>query len=308
MTKPGKYALIGGGIAAAAGLGYWIWKRKGSSSPAPAMVATKTAGFGAADPIAKGKWIYPVPIYDGIYPEINAPFSEPRPSNPGQQTVHTGVDIDYLNKAKKSWFAVPWSSPTPASIAWIPPLTPALAAGDGEVFITMTPGTKRKYPPCTSSGNVIAIDHGNGVITYYLHLSDTFVKKGDKVVAGQPLGIISNDPGRPGCKQCGILKSCPTDTKEKFDQPEGGLIHLHFEVHLDNGKTTIDPNRLLKKATFLDTPNDVTGAYAAYIASKPMSGKSFAQQFTTKSQETAAGFGAVIHVLAGATSSFQRIK
>ena len=37
-------------------------------------------------------------------------------------------------------------------------------------------------------GNIVEIDHGNGIIGYYQSLSDVAVKKGDPVVQGQTLG------------------------------------------------------------------------------------------------------------------------
>lgn len=57
-----------------------------------------------------------------------------------------------------------------------------------------------------SFGNVIEIDHGNGLLTLYAHLSAFKIKKGDKVTRGQVIGLVGNT---------GLSKG----------------PHLHYEVH-----------------------------------------------------------------------------
>jgi murein DD-endopeptidase MepM/ murein hydrolase activator NlpD len=42
------------------------------------------------------------------------------------------------------------------------------------------------------AGNYIAINHGNGMITRYLHLSKMYVKTGQKVSVGQLIGEVGN--------------------------------------------------------------------------------------------------------------------
>jgi murein DD-endopeptidase MepM/ murein hydrolase activator NlpD len=39
-------------------------------------------------------------------------------------------------------------------------------------------------------GNTVGLDHGQGVVSIYLHLSKIYVKEGDFVTAGQPIGAI----------------------------------------------------------------------------------------------------------------------
>ena len=39
------------------------------------------------------------------------------------------------------------------------------------------------------AGNSVYIDHGNGVVTMYFHLSKPIVKQGDKVQRGQAIGL-----------------------------------------------------------------------------------------------------------------------
>jgi len=40
------------------------------------------------------------------------------------------------------------------------------------------------------AGNVVYIDHGDGVVTAYFHLSKTLVQKGDTVSRGQEIGLV----------------------------------------------------------------------------------------------------------------------
>jgi murein DD-endopeptidase MepM/ murein hydrolase activator NlpD len=41
-------------------------------------------------------------------------------------------------------------------------------------------------------GNMLRIDHGNGISTYYGHLSKITVKNGARVTRGQVIGQIGN--------------------------------------------------------------------------------------------------------------------
>lgn len=63
-------------------------------------------------------------------------------------------------------------------------------------------------------GNVIEIDHGNGIVTLYAHNKTLYVKKGDTVTRGQPISFMGNTGRVHG--------------------PTG--IHLHFEVHVNGVK------------------------------------------------------------------------
>ena len=65
-----------------------------------------------------------------------------------------------------------------------------------------------------AAGNWIAIDHGNGVVTKYLHHSEVYVEEGDQVEKGQQIGL-SGSTGRSTGN------------------------HLHFQIEI-NG-TAVDP-------------------------------------------------------------------
>lgn len=61
--------------------------------------------------------------------------------------------------------------------------TPVVASGDGKV----THSTYNKF-----NGNYVFIQHGNGIITKYLHFSKRAVKKGQRVKQGQVIGYVGS--------------------------------------------------------------------------------------------------------------------
>jgi murein DD-endopeptidase MepM/ murein hydrolase activator NlpD len=75
----------------------------------------------------------------------------------GRSALHTGMDFE-------------------AS-----PGTPIVAAAGGVVV------TQELHP---AYGNMVEIDHGNGLITRYAHASKVFVKQGDVVKRGQPIAAV----------------------------------------------------------------------------------------------------------------------
>jgi murein DD-endopeptidase MepM/ murein hydrolase activator NlpD len=64
--------------------------------------------------------------------------------------------------------------------------TPIHATNNGTVILAR---------PLYFEGNCVMVDHGQGLLTMYLHLSEIKVKEGDKVQAGQLLGL-SGGTGR----------------------------------------------------------------------------------------------------------------
>jgi|YNPNPStandDraft_1061719.scaffolds.fasta_scaffold00228_20 murein DD-endopeptidase MepM/ murein hydrolase activator NlpD len=87
------------------------------------------------------------------------------------------------------------------------PGTPVIAPADG---VVVEVGTDHDY------GEIIRLDHGLGYRTFYAHLSETVVKKGQRVHRGQMIGKVGNTGRSTG-------------------------PHLHYEVHL-NG-TAANPLR-----------------------------------------------------------------
>jgi murein DD-endopeptidase MepM/ murein hydrolase activator NlpD len=68
----------------------------------------------------------------------------------------------------------------------VPPGTPVSAANTGTVLLAS---------PLYFEGNCVVLDHGQGLLTLYLHLSDIKVKPGDRVKSGQEIGL-SGGSGR----------------------------------------------------------------------------------------------------------------
>ena len=92
------------------------------------------------------------------------------------------------------------------------PGTPVLAAGNGVVVFA---GRQGGY------GNVIFVDHGNGVVTRYAHLRRIETKKDAVVTAGMRIGQVGSTGRTTG-------------------------PHLHFEVRLEG--RDVDPNTALAVA------------------------------------------------------------
>ncbi|KKK59814.1 hypothetical protein LCGC14_3030600, partial [marine sediment metagenome] len=97
------------------------------------------------------------PLASGIVPGGAGVFGTPRD---GGSRTHQGIDL-----------GAPMNTP----------------------FITMAPGTVIRAEPSRGvGGNVITIDHGNGIQTEYFHIAENgfLVKPGDFVAAGQNIGLV----------------------------------------------------------------------------------------------------------------------
>ncbi len=105
------------------------------------------------------------------------------------------------------------------------PGTPILAAAGGVVVV-------QEYH--AAYGNMVEIDHGNGLVTRYAHALTTAVKKGDLIKRGQKIATVGSTGRSTG-------------------------PHLHFEVLADGtpqdpqkflttGGTVLPPSQVLAKA------------------------------------------------------------
>jgi murein DD-endopeptidase MepM/ murein hydrolase activator NlpD len=90
---------------------------------------------------------------------------------------------------------------------------PIAAAAPGRVILA-----NWLVPGCTTclSGQTVEIDHGNGLLTFYGHMSHIWVDKGQYVYRGQVLGISGMTGTATG-------------------------PHLHFGVYRTNGGGPVDP-------------------------------------------------------------------
>ncbi|MBT8099495.1 MAG: peptidoglycan DD-metalloendopeptidase family protein [Gammaproteobacteria bacterium] len=93
-----------------------------------------------------------------------------------------------------------------------------IAAGEGTAIIAPRPGVVTATGDYFFNGNTIIVDHGQGLVTLYCHLSEIAVNEGDELGTGEKLGAVGSTGRVTG-------------------------PHLHFGVYL-NG-TAIDPAILL---------------------------------------------------------------
>ena len=91
-----------------------------------------------------------------------------------------------------------------------------LAAPDGTPIVAAGAGVVVDAGPAEGYGNAVLIDHGNGFLTHYGHLSKISVPVGQHVTAGQQIGNEGSTGHSTG-------------------------PHLHFEVHQGYYKNPIEP-------------------------------------------------------------------
>jgi murein DD-endopeptidase MepM/ murein hydrolase activator NlpD len=149
------------------------------------------------------------------YPQIKVEltvekkFTEPSPEQQAQAAEGVKIKQDYLNRVTpaREWdgnFAAPADaaisdvfgsqrifngkaqSPHQGLDFRVPTGTPVAAMNDGTVLLAR---------PLYFEGNFVVIDHGQGLLTLYLHLSEFKVKEGDTVKRGQEIGL-SGGTGR----------------------------------------------------------------------------------------------------------------
>lgn len=125
-----------------------------------------------------------IKLADGL---ITSPFGYRKSPFTGEYEFHKGIDIG-------------------AS-----PGTPILAAIDGVVTVSKGEG---------DLGNVLVIDHGQGMISRYAHIEKALKYAGDRVKAGETIALVGNSGKSTG-------------------------PHLHFEIRI-NG-VPINPDKYLSR-------------------------------------------------------------
>lgn len=149
------------------------------------------------------------------YPQIKVAltvgkkFTEPTPEQLKQSDESKKVKEDYLNRVTpdREWNGK-FSAPADAAISdvfgsqrvfngkarsphqgldfRVPTGTPVTAMNDGTVLLAR---------PLYYEGGFVVIDHGQGLLTLYMHLSEFKVKEGDTVKRGQEIAL-SGETGR----------------------------------------------------------------------------------------------------------------
>jgi murein DD-endopeptidase MepM/ murein hydrolase activator NlpD len=151
----------------------------------------------------------------GTYPKIKvnlsveSKFTEPSPEQLKQIEEGQQIKKDYMNRvtADREWegqFTAPaeaaisdvfgserifngkTSSPHLGLDFRVPSGTPVAAMNDGTVLLAR---------PLFFEGNFVVIDHGQGLLTLYLHLSEFKVNEGEHIKRGQEIGL-SGGTGR----------------------------------------------------------------------------------------------------------------
>jgi murein DD-endopeptidase MepM/ murein hydrolase activator NlpD len=154
-------------------------------------------------------------VFRANYPKIKVPlavekkFTEPSPQQQTQIAESLKVKQEYLGRvtADREWrgnFTAPVDAPTSDvygsqrifnGVAQrehqgldyrVPTGTPVAAVNDGTILLA-----RFLY----FEGNCVVIDHGQGLLTLYFHLSEIKVREGDSVKRGQDIGL-SGGTGR----------------------------------------------------------------------------------------------------------------
>lgn len=194
------WSLIAGGALAAY---LWTGRRR---SPRPALA---------------GRWVWPVPTWQGRRPVVSSGFNSPRPGLPR----HGGVDIMFPRFPNDSFAP---GTPNGSKHHVMPDGVLVLAASDGVIWSAMP----------TPRGHAVVIDHGpRKAATFYAHLEKLLVPQatpghgGQRVRAGEPIGTIGFSP---------------LDSER--------LRHLHFELWLGGPSDRIDPEAIMRTWPVLDEP------------------------------------------------------
>lgn len=207
-------------------------KRARPADEVPVDELPMIAPSAEAPPPPSGRWVFPVPRWQGRDPVVSDGYGSPRlGSNRGG--IHRGADIMFRRRSATELIDVfPPSTkeaPSPHTrMHFVPPGTLVLAAGDGEIWSA----------GWTPRGYSVVLNHGRPWATYYTHLASLRVgetKRGgskQRVRAGQPLGVIGADP-----------------------KDARGVAHLHFELwHGGAGLAAIDPVPYLRRWLVVDAP------------------------------------------------------
>lgn len=156
-----------------------------------------------------------ITVYRGKYPKIEvklsveSKFTEPTPEQQKQIEEAQQIKKDYLNRITpdREWSGQ-FTAPAQAAISDVfgserifngktssPHLGLDFRVPSGTPIQAMNDGTVLLARPLYFEGNFVAIDHGQGVLTLYMHLSEFKVNEGEKIKRGQIIGL-SGGTGR----------------------------------------------------------------------------------------------------------------
>jgi len=141
--------------------------------------------------------------------EVEKKFTEPNPEQQAQIAESVKVKQDYLNRVTpdRQWegnFTAPADAPTSDvfgsqrifnGVAQTEHQGLDLRVPKGTPVAAMNRGTILLARFLYFEGNCVVIDHGQGLLTLYFHLSEFKVREGDSVKRGQIIGL-SGGTGR----------------------------------------------------------------------------------------------------------------
>jgi murein DD-endopeptidase MepM/ murein hydrolase activator NlpD len=151
----------------------------------------------------------------GKYPKVKVAlsvegkFTEPSPEQQKQIEESQQIKKDYLNRVtqEREWSGE-FTAPAEAAISDVfgsvrifngktssPHLGLDFRVPSGTPVAAMNEGTVLLARPLYFEGNFVVLDHGQGLLTLYLHLSEFKVKEGEQVKRGQIIGL-SGGTGR----------------------------------------------------------------------------------------------------------------
>ena len=184
-------------IAGAGAIAWYAWSRRARHAVTPALIGP-----------LPGRWVWPVPRWNGRAPVISDGFGSRRSGG----IRHGGVDVMFARLPSDAFKP---GTPNGSTHFVMPDQLDAVAASDGMVWSASQ----------TARGFAVVIGHAPvaKVMTFYTHLEKLFVAKGDHVRAGQPIGIIGADPLDPE-----------------------HVKHLHFELWLGGPSNRLDPAPLMR--------------------------------------------------------------
>jgi murein DD-endopeptidase MepM/ murein hydrolase activator NlpD len=154
-------------------------------------------------------------IARGTYPKIKVAlsvegkFTEPTPEQQKQIAEGQQIKKDYLSRVtpEREWSGS-FAAPVDAAISDVfgserifngktssPHLGLDFRVPSGTPVAAMNEGTVLLARPLYFEGNFVVVDHGQGLLTLYLHLSEFKVKEGEQVKRGQIIGL-SGGTGR----------------------------------------------------------------------------------------------------------------
>ncbi len=229
--------LVGGSAAAA----YLWWRDKDPSAPPRPASASSSPSASSPPPrsalVLPGRWVWPVAKWNDRRPVISDGVGSPRPGG----RIHQGVDVMFRRVATDPFRP---GTPNGAPYHVMPDNVVALAAGDGVIWSAGP----------TPRGFAVLIDHTPvKVATFYTHLEKLFVTptsraaSGQRVRAGEPLGIIGFDP-----------------------LDVGKLKHLHFEIWNGGPSAAIDPAPLMRTWEAIADPREPLGTRNASLVYRPV--------------------------------------